>query len=718
MACAAGPAVAAALGTIGQPVPPPIAVPAATVAITSLNITPERPESGRLCQLHVTVANRGSRPASRFRFAVRVNGRTLPAYRRVMYFDVVQPGTSTSIRLYNFWSADGGTSTMAVEVTLAGADWVDSQVASDGVPRWSPDGRVGPLPAISRVTVRFDRNGRLAPPPAAPSLRPDPATARAAAALTFRDVTADAGITFRHERATFDTRLAHIMAWVTSIHAGACATDYDGDGDIDVYLLTARLGAPNALYRNTGAGTFVDVAAWSGVADVNTADGLSSTCLFADVDNDGWQDLLLASYGRTRLFKGSATGQFAERGAAVGLIESGNAATAVFFDYNADGWLDLFVGRYFPHDLRQLTTTAVLPESFESARNGAPDLFYRNNGDGTFTEIGARLAVNDRGWALAAAAGDLDNDGDPDLYVANDFGPDVVYRNNGDGTFADVTAEAIGPDIDAGMNAEIGDYNGDGLLDLYVTNITNAVFDQGNMLWKNLGDLRFVNLAREMNVRDGGWGWGAKFADFDNDGDLDLFAVNGFVSDGPVDIFRRPGQVARGDVSDLRSWPDMRGLSLSGHERDLLFRNDGFEYVEIGKAAGVDSIKDARGVALADFDSDGDVDLLVTVVADAPILYRNLTGRARGWLAAELAGTVSNRDAIGARITVTTGSRRQIREVDGGSGYNAQGSRIVHVGLGTASIVDEVEIRWPRGTRVRHARVPVRTKIIVSEERP
>ena len=532
----------------------------------------------------------------------------------------------------------------------------------------------------------------------------------------FRDITTQAGIRFVHERATLDPRLTKIMTWVTSINAGACAADYDNDGDVDFYLLTSKPGALNALQRNEGRDVFVDVAAEAGVAAVNGGDGLSMACLFADVDNDGDQDLFVASYGRNRLFQNDGAGHFAEIGLAAGMRETGNSSSALFFDYDGDGYLDLLVGRYFPYDMRQLTTTAVLQTSFDSARNGAPNLLYHNNHDGTFTEVGHRLGVDDTGWTLALGAGDLDDDGDLDVYVANDYGPDKLYRNNGDGTFTDVTRDAIGVDGDAGMNVDMGDFDGDGRLDIYVTNITNRTFDQGNMLWKNLGGLRFVNVAGVTNARDGGWGWGAKFFDFDNDGDLDIYTVNGFVSDGPIDIFRMGGEIHHGDVSDIRAWPDMRGLSLSGYERKRLFRNDGDQFTEVAAQAGLDSLADGRGIALADIDGDGDLDVLATNVAAAPILYRNDVGQRRAWLEAELIGATGNRDAIGARITVSAGGMQQIREVDSGNGFSAQSSRLVHVGLRDAGLVERMDIRWPNGRRVRHRDLPVRSRLVIREE--
>jgi enediyne biosynthesis protein E4 len=531
----------------------------------------------------------------------------------------------------------------------------------------------------------------------------------------FEDVTISSGIFFQHERATFDPRLERVMTWVTSIHAGGCAADYDGDGDVDFYLVTAKQGRPNALLANDGSGTFEDVAADAGVADLNDDDSVSMSCFFADLDNDRDQDLFVAAYGRCRLLINDGAGRFTEKGVAAGLKERGNAGTALPFDFDGDGWLDVMVGRYFPHDMRALTTTRIFPTTWVNARNGASNLLYRNNRDGTFTEVAGALKVNDTGWTLAIGAGDLDGDGDLDLYVANDFGPDVVYRNDGNGSFTDVSMLSIGSDGDAGMNAEIADFDNDGRLDVYVTNITNSVFDQGNMLWRNTGNFEFENVSRQQRVRNGGWGWAAKFFDYDHDGVQDLFTVNGFVTDGPDDLFRSAGYVYQGRVDDLSAWPDMRGLSLAGNERDLLFHNDGSGFTEVAEKLGIDSNSDGRGIVLADIEGDGDLDVLVTTVAGGPLLYRNEASRGK-WIEADLKGTKGNRDAIGARVTIITGAdRRQIREVDPGNGYSGQGTRIIHAGLGTAETVESLEIRWPGGARVRHLGLPAGVRYIIEE---
>lgn len=533
--------------------------------------------------------------------------------------------------------------------------------------------------------------------------------------VAFTDVTAEAGIDFVHHKAVFDERLAKINSWMASINAGIAAADYDHDGDVDFYLLNSLAGKPNALYRNEGNFKFVEVAAASGLADANDRDGVSMDAVFADLDNDGDQDLYIASYGRSRLYM-NQDGRFQEVGAKAGITQRTNASVAQLLDFDNDGLLDVMVANYFDHhDLWNIQTTKILQTTFEYARNGGPDLLYRNNGDGTFTEMGKKLGLDDAGWGLDIGTGDLDGDGDSDIYLANDYGPDVIYRNNGNATFTDVTAEATGGDRDAGMNVDFGDVDSDGDLDIYVTNITNPIMQQGNMHWINEGELVFRNVAREVGTTDGGWGWAAKFLDYDNDSDLDIFTVNGFVSAGPVDIMRGPGQLNRGQVEDISVWPDMRGLSLSGHETNRFFRNDGGKFNEVAEQLGVGSKRDGRGIALGDIEGDGDVDMFVSNCGQAPELYRNEVGSAHPWLEVELVGTTKNRDAIGARLTATSKGRRQVREVDGGNGFSSQSSRVVHFGFPDGDKVDELEIRWPGGKRQVFRDVPLKTRLLVKE---
>jgi len=550
-------------------------------------------------------------------------------------------------------------------------------------------------------------------------------SAAASGAPMFTEVAAAAGVRHKHEKPLFDQRLAKVMPWITSLNAGAAVGDFNGDGRPDLYVVNSRAGTPNALYRNNGDMTFTDVAAEQGVASVNTEDGVSVDPAFGDIDNDGDQDLFVAGYGHSRLFRNDG-GRFTDITKAAGLGAWGNASCAVFVDYDGDGLLDILVGHYFDRgtNLWDIASTRVLPESFIKAHNGGGLVLYRNVGNNTFADVTARAGLAGKGWTLDVGCADIDNDGDPDIYAADDYGEDFVYRNNGDGTFTNVTRQSTGGDFDAGMNVDFGDYDNDGYMDVYVTNITNRYIRQGNMLWHNLGDGTFVNVAQEAGCADGGWAWGAKFFDFDNDGLLDIYNVNGYVTDGPVDLFAgsRLGEffnrLSSLDISDVGAWPDMRGFSISAREKHRLFRNTGAGFREMAEAAGVADTGDGRGVALADFDGDGDLDIFVTNCGQPAVLYRNDVGASRHWLQVRLVGTRSNRDAVGARLSATAGDLRQTREVDGGNGFSAQSSRVVQFGLGDHERVDALEIRWPSGTRQTLKDVAADQRLTITEPAP
>ena len=545
-------------------------------------------------------------------------------------------------------------------------------------------------------------------------LLPRPVQAEAAAApaqaprldIRFEDVAASAGITFKHGRAVrFHERAANVMPWITAGGAGVAVGDFNNDGLDDIYLTTSEEDAMNALYRNEGGFRFTDVAGKAGVGDVNRykETGTSAFALWFDADGDGWLDLLLLRFGKTALFRNNRDETFTEVTQSSGLAMHLNSLAAVAFDYDRDGDLDLYVGGYFPpKDLHNLKDSKILFDSWETSRNGGENFLFRNDGALTFTDVTAQAGVQDTGWAMAVGHGDFDNDGWPDLYVANDFGPDTLFRNLGNGTFKNVTREGIGVDTKKGMNAEFGDYNNDGWLDIYVTNMTEPYLHECNMLWKNNRDGTFTDVSMEEQACDTGWGWGAKFFDADNDGWLDIYAANGFISAGEHDymeelldfIFREDV-----DLTDVSLWPPMGNHSMAGYEKNVLLHRTPGGYKQLPEEAGTASIKDGRGVATADFDLDGRVDLVVTNVGTVPNVYRNVSETPNHWLALRLEGRggKSNRQAIGARVEVRQGINLQMREVAAGNGFEAQSSPKLHFGLGAVARVDLVTVRWPDG---------------------
>jgi hypothetical protein len=550
---------------------------------------------------------------------------------------------------------------------------------------------------------------------AGPSAQTD--TAARNAGPKFTDATLAAGIRHVHRRPALDPQLSNIMPWMSSVGAAAAAGDFDRDGAIDLYVTQSDKGAPNLLYRNGGDGTFTDVAAAAGVDRANDDGGASMDCIWADVDNDGWLDLYVVRWGRDILYRNDRDGTFtdvtAERfrrpdGTPGTPWANGNAVVAL--DYDRDGLLDLYVGNYFRDvDLWHLASTKIMHDSFETARNAGPNFLYHQQADGTFREVAVELGVADTGWTLAVGAADLDNDGWPDIYVANDFGPDRLFFNDGQGGFVDASEAALGRDTRKGMNVDFGDFNNDGWLDVYVTNITTAEYlQEGNMLWRNNGPgpdglTRFMDVAPESGTYDGGWGWGGKFLDHDLDGDLDLFTVNGFISAGDESYWYDLASwtVLGQDPADSRNWPPIGDKSFSGHEPSRFFRNDGHEtFREMAVELGVASTRDGRGIVVWDPDDDGDPDLYVANQGQAPHFYRNDGASPNHWIGFALEAdpaTGTNADAIGTRITVVTEAGRQIRERDGGTGFSGQSDPRPLFGLGQHDRAELVEVRWPDG---------------------
>lgn len=457
----------------------------------------------------------------------------------------------------------------------------------------------------------------------------------------FAEVAEVTGLTNRHHKPILDHQLDNIMSWVSSVGAAAAAADFDRDGWMDLYVTDSRQGFPNLLYRNNGNGTFTDVAARAGLALVNTDEmGASMDCVWGDYDNDGWPDLYLVRWGTDSLYRNNGDGTFTEVTARLFKKRDGapgtdwaNGCAAIFLDYNLDGRLDIYVGNYFDEfDLWHLKTTKIMHDDFEKARNAGHNFLYRQNPDGTYTEVAHALGLDDPGWTLAVGAADLNNDGWPDIYCADDFGPDQLFLNDKRGGFTNVTATAIGFDTKKGMNVDFGDVDGDGWLEIYVANITTAEYlQEGNMLWHNNGlgpdgQLTFTDIASETGTYDGGWGWGAKFFDADNDGDLDLLAVNGFISAGEGNYwYDLASWTVKGqDVSDARNWPTIGNRSFSGYEKNRFWRNDGrYSFSERAREYGLDSTRDGRGLVCFDYDNDGDLDLFVANQDQQPQLYRN-----------------------------------------------------------------------------------------------
>jgi hypothetical protein len=489
---------------------------------------------------------------------------------------------------------------------------------------------------------------------------------------SFTDVTDEAGLRFEHSIG--DHELSNI---VEGTGAGATFFDYDGDGHPDIYLVNGawtssvndnrgrdlRDKLTNALYRNNGDGTFRDVTLRARVGDKGF--GFSSSA--ADFDGDGDLDLYVLNYGANVLYRNDGDGTFTDISKTSGLADTRWSLSAPWLDYDSDGDLDVFVANYLQYDageFRSYYAAAGYPGPLSYA--GQPDALYRNNGDGTFTDVTKEAGVwNADGRAMSAVAADLNNDGLLDLFVANDAMANYYYENNGKGGFEEkalflgLAYGEHGQGVSS-MGPSVGDVDGDGRLDIFVPDM-----GYGSLLM-NRGDNYVDRIAQsKLAVICGQYtGWGALLFDYDNDADLDLFVSNGNAHHEYTE-------------EDVLAVNDGKGL-FSDAAGDA---GDYFRKKFVG-----------RGSSYADYDSDGDLDVLVVNINDRARLLRNDGGNSRNWLQLRLA------PAVGARVTVTTAGRRQIRDGVAVMGYLSQVEGRLHFGIGAAKKVDRVEIRWPDGT--------------------
>jgi hypothetical protein len=503
--------------------------------------------------------------------------------------------------------------------------------------------------------------------------------------------------------------------------AAVSVVDFDRDGLSDLYVTNSKEGSRNRLFRNRGDGTFEDVAERLGVADLNHPEtGVSMGAVWGDYDNDGYEDLFLYRWGRPELFHNDGGKGFTCVTDAAGFPAWANVNAAVWLDFDRDGRLDLFVGGYYPESINlwKLADTHMMPESFEYASNGGRKYLFRNAGGGRFEEVSAQAGLASRRWTLAAVAADLRGTGYPDLFIANDYGVSELFAND-HGRFREIGREAgVGYSPKSGMNASVGDVLNQGRFAVYVSNISEeGILLQGNNLWVPAGTSgttpQYENLARSMGVDLGGWSFGAQFADLNNDGFLDLYVVNGYVSASRSETYWYDySKIAGGNqivISDARNWPAMGGRSLGGYQQKKVWLSDGAgRFLDVSQMVGVTDRYDGRSIAIADLSNRGALDVVVANQRGPFLLYRNEVAPGRAWIGFDLEGgcrpeatsaRCSNRSAIGAQVTVFWNGQQQVQEVSGGSGFCAQNQRRLHFGLGAGAVVDKVEVRWPSGKK-------------------
>jgi len=530
------------------------------------------------------------------------------------------------------------------------------------------------------------------------------------APVQFVDVAAEVGITMMNVSGDGEQQYV-----VDAFIGGSAFFDYDRDGDLDLYVLNgSRVGGVadrdpprNALYRNEGA-MFSNATEESGLGDTGWGMGIA----VADYDNDGDADIYVTNYGSNALYENRGDGAFADvaRRAGVSGVEPFSTGCA-FFDYDRDGDLDLYVANYVDFDHFMETTPdrrhewrGLTVHFGPHGMKGAADVFYRNEGGGVFSDATAAAGMVDGDllYGLGVVAGDYDNDGDSDIYVANDTGPNYLYENSGDGTFTDVAwmkgaAYGEGGVSQGCMGIAYGDYDNDTYSDILVTNF----WEETNTLYHNDGGQFFSDLTFDAGVGLESFqflAWGTEFFDYDNDGDKDLFVANGHV------------------------YPqiDRANLGVRYAQTNQLFENVGdgrFAEVSQTSGAGLRIEKVSRGAAFGDYDEDGDLDIFVLELNDLPTLLRNDGGDRNNYLLVRTEGTQSNRDGIGARVKLTCGNVTQIGEVRSGASYLSHNDSRLHFGLGECPTVDRLEVSWPSGLVESFENLPANRVLLIREGR-
>ena len=529
------------------------------------------------------------------------------------------------------------------------------------------------------------------------------APAQKSAPVTFVEVPSkSSGINWTHDAARSELRHAP-----ETVGAGCAFLDYDNDGWLDIYLVnsgasdffTPKTPLKNVLYKNNRDGTFKDVTDKAGVAAGSTY-GMGVAA--GDFDADGFADIYVTSYGRNILYRNNGNGTFTDVTDKAGVAAPGWSTCATWFDYDGDGRLDLFVSSFvFYNKTQNLYCTDESKRRFYCGPRlfkPQPSRLFRNNGDGTFKDVSKESGIADSpGKSFGAVATDVNNDGLIDLFVANDTAPNFLFVNKGGGKFEEdglAAGVAYGETGQprSGMGVDAADYDGDGWQDLFVANIDHEFFS----LYHNQKDLTFTDEPGEIGPATQLLsGWGLRFFDYDDDGDPDLMLVNGH----PDDLI------------------EMRSPRVKYREPMLMFENTGRSFKNVSAQSGSVFSKDVsgRGMAVGDYDNDGDLDVLVSNNGEPPLLLRNEGGNRSHWLGLQLVASKSNSAAVGAVITWQAGGVKRSRLKTGGGSYLSSHDPREILGLGPASKVDSVEIRWPSGKVDRLTNLPADTYVKVFE---
>jgi hypothetical protein len=511
-----------------------------------------------------------------------------------------------------------------------------------------------------------------------------PAASKSSGPIEFVDITAQSGINWGIKTLAPGTRYL-----IETMGGGGGFIDYNGDGLLDIYLVCysqtpqadPQIKLKDVLYRNNGNGTFTDVTDSVGISNSMVGMGLA----VGDFNNDGWPDMYITGYGASKLYLNNGKGSFIDVTARAGVDNKRWGTSAAFFDYDNDGYLDLFVCNYLNFDPDGKVACDFFegrPYCYLNKFKGSPSVLYHNNRDGTFTDVSEKAGIAQHsGKGLGVIAFDYDNDGRMDIFEANDGVPNFLFHNNGDGTFSEVALEAdcaLDPNgsVRGGMGVDAEDLDGDGYQDIFVTNFSQ----QTNAFWHNNGDGTFDETTNDLGLGKISYvmsGFGTRFFDYNNDGLVDLFVLNGHPFE-PINKVIPETTYA---------------------EPPFLFENTGKGFREVAALHGAPLKRSylGRGLAAGDIDNDGDSDLLLLNAGEPPVLLRNDGGNRNHWVGVKLVGTKSNRDGIGAKVTIKTREGQRTKQLLGGTSYCAASDLRMLFGLGSQEKIDALSVRWPSG---------------------